>query len=83
VPVRAQGSLPQREPGGRQQVERPSHGPGLDQSPLLPEGTLNSLRLDFLDPRPEGQLGGGQELGMEAADLDDHLEHRLSCRPLV
>jgi SAM-dependent methyltransferase len=59
----------QRQVVGGQDLERAAHHPGLHQRPRLPERLLQRAGGRLFRASPERQLGGGQELGVQAAEF--------------
>ncbi len=83
--VVAEGAQPaQPEPVLRraQEVERPPHGPRLHQGAVVGQGGGDGVGLEVGDPGPGGELGRRQELGVEAADVGDHVEEVGAGCPL-
>jgi hypothetical protein len=52
-------------------VEGAAHRPELHERALFPEGLVNRAALQSFDSRPEAQLGRGDDLGVQAADLSN------------
>jgi hypothetical protein len=62
----------QRQLVGPQQVQRPAHRPRLHERALLPEQGLDVR--GGLDARPQRELRGRHDLGVQAADVGDDAE---------
>ncbi len=67
---------------GGQQVQRAAHGPRLDQRPLVPQGAAHPLAVEPVDARPERQLRGREDLGVQPGDAADHVERAVGGRAL-
>src|SRR5438132_7461438 len=68
VPVGAERAEVDGEIARGQEMQRSAHRPDLDQRALAPERALEHLQARALDPRPEGEGGAGEELGVQPAD---------------
>ena len=63
----AEGCLPHRVIARREQVQRPAHGPHLDQVTRLPQRFLDRPARQLVDAGPQGQLARREDLRVQAA----------------
>jgi hypothetical protein len=64
-------------------VQRAPHGPGFDERPVVPQRALNCPPVQVFNPRPDGQLGRGHYLGVQATEATDDREHAARGRTLI
>src|SRR5437879_196650 len=71
-----------RETLGGEQVECAPHCPSLDEGPVFPESILNVFDSDVFDPRPQGESGPREYLGLEPTSIRNHQGHVTLWCPL-
>ena len=65
------------------QVERPAHGPGLDQRAVAPQGVPHVVAGHALDAGMDRELGRADDLRLHRDVVADDVEHRLARRALL
>jgi len=64
-------------------MQRAAHGSSFDECTVFPERALNGPPIEMIDPSPQGQLGRGHHLSVQAAEAAGDCQEAASRRALI